>query len=174
MSDIKENSALHPIEDYVLSDIHTNWRKGQIESRGVDCPRVLLLRSPVGITFMGMPPQRGNGTPAPYRRRSARLPLEIPVHVYGRTPNNFPFRDQTCTLTIDAHGARVSLAADVEPGQSVLLVHSLTQEERECRVVHVGPKRNGRRKVGLEFRNPPEDFWHVFQPVVVAKPQASE
>ncbi len=102
-------------------------------------------------------------------RRSKRLPLQVPVHVYGRTPDNSPFRDKTRTLTVDAHGARLSLSADVEPGQSLLLVHSFTQEERECRVVHVGPKRNGRRKVGIEFARPGDNFWHVFQQVVVTK-----
>lgn len=101
-----------------------------------------------------------------FHRRSKRLPLQVPVHVYGRTPDNCPFRDKTRTLTVDAHGARLNLSADVEPGQSLLLVHSFTQEERECRVVHVGPKRNGRRKVGIEFARPGDNFWHVFQPVV--------
>jgi hypothetical protein len=104
------------------------------------------------------------------QRRSKRLPLQVPVNVYGRTPENYPFRDRTRTLTVDAHGARLTLSADVKPGQSLLLVHSFTQEERECRVVHVGPKRNGKRKVGVEFAQPEDNFWHIFQPVVLTRP----
>lgn len=100
-----------------------------------------------------------------YHRRSKRLPLQVPVHVYGRTPDNNPFRDKTRTLTVDANGARLSIKANVIPGQSLLLVHSFTQEERKCRVVHVGPARNGRRKVGVEFLPPGDNFWHVFQPI---------
>ena len=110
-----------------------------------------------------------------YQRRSKRLPLQISVHVYGRTQDNNPFRDQTRTLTIDAHGARLSLKHDVAAGQSLLLVHSFTQEERKCRVVHVGPLRNGRRKVGIEFAKPGDNFWHVFQaiaPISRIAPQA--
>jgi hypothetical protein len=102
-------------------------------------------------------------------RRSKRLPLQVPVNVYGRTADNSPFRDKTRTLTVDANGARLTLSADVEPGQSLLLVHSFTQEERQCRVIHVGPKRNGKRKVGIEFARPGDNFWHVFQPVVLTK-----
>ncbi len=100
------------------------------------------------------------------RRRSLRLPLQIPVYVYGRTPTNRPFRDVTSTLAISAHGALLSLNASLRPGQSVLLVHSITQEQRECRVVHVRPTRRGKRRVAIEFLGHQGDFWKVYSPVV--------
>src|SRR5579872_2544210 len=98
-------------------------------------------------------------------RRSVRFSLKLPVVVYGRTPDNKPFRDRTRTLSVDAHGARLSVAAPLQSGQSLLLVNSFTQEERKCRVVHVSArngKRSKRSMVGVEFTNEPRDFWHVY------------
>ena len=98
-------------------------------------------------------------------RRSRRFALKLPVVVYGRTPENVPFRDRTSTLSVDAHGARLAVSARVESGQSLLLVNSFTQEERKCRVVHVSArngKRSKRSMVGVEFTNEPGNFWHIY------------
>jgi len=106
------------------------------------------------------------------RRHSKRLPLSIPVRVYGRTPEDKPFRDVTTTHEVSAHGGLLPLAPRVKKGQTVLLVNSITEEERECRVVYVG-NRNGRaRKVGLQFKDMRGDFWHVFAPLVGSKQAA--
>lgn len=117
------------------------------------------------VIYCGMPYPLGENDAMSIQRRSKRLPLHVPVQVYGRTPQNSPFRDITRTISVDAHGARIVLDADVRKGQSLLLVHSFTQEERECRVVHVGPKKNGTRRIGIEFVKPATDFWHVFYPL---------
>lgn len=99
------------------------------------------------------------------RRRSKRLPLSIPVRVYGRTPDNRPFRDITMTKAVSAHGGLMPLAPKVKRGQTVLLVNSITEEERECRVVFVQSKLRGPRRVGLQFTDLKGDFWHVFTPL---------
>ena len=99
------------------------------------------------------------------RRRSKRLPLTIPVRVYGRTPDNRPFRDITMTNAVSAHGGLLSLVPKVKRGQTVLLVNGITEEERECRVVFVQTKTRGPRRVGLQFTNLKGDFWHVFTPL---------
>jgi hypothetical protein len=101
------------------------------------------------------------------KRRCKRLPLKIPVRVYGRTPNNRPFRDTTVTKTVDAHGATISLESQVKPGQTVLLVNGYTDEERHCRIVYVDSRnRPKKRRVGIEFIDPRGDFWHVFPELV--------
>lgn len=100
------------------------------------------------------------------RRRSKRLPLSIPVRVYGRTPDNRPFRDITTTTAVSAHGGLLPLAPKVKRGQTVLLVNGITEEERECRVVFVEGRQRGPRTVGLQFTNLEGDFWHVFAPLV--------
>jgi hypothetical protein len=103
------------------------------------------------------------------RRRSKRLPLSIPVRVYGRTPDNRPFRDITITNAVSAHGGLMPLAPKLKRGQTVLLVNGITEEERECRVVFVEGKVRGPRKVGLQFTNLKGDFWHVFTPLIAAR-----
>ena len=99
------------------------------------------------------------------QRRSKRLPLSIPVRVYGRTLDNRPFRDFTETKSVSVHGGLMPLAARVKRGQTLLLVNAYTGEERECRVVYVESKRRN-RKVGVEFTTVKGDFWHVYSPVV--------
>jgi len=102
------------------------------------------------------------------KRRSKRLGLRVPVRIYGRTADDRPFRDTTETLHVNAFGARVELGALVTPGQTILLVHGITEEEKECRVVDVRPNRLGKWKVGLAFVKPEGNFWHMYQPLVTA------
>lgn len=94
--------------------------------------------------------------------------------MYGRTPDNQPFRDVTVTRYVSAHGGILTLAQKVELGQTILLVNSFTEEERECRVVYVAPKRTSRRHVAVEFTDhDKEDFWHVYPARIGAYPSIS-
>ena len=104
------------------------------------------------------------------RRRCHRLPLSIPVKVYGRSPRNHPFRTATATMTISKYGGLLDMKPRVKLGQKILIVNSFTQEERECRVVYVEPKQHGRRKVAVEFSSADGDFWHVYSPSVRLEP----
>ena len=99
------------------------------------------------------------------QRRSKRLPLSIPVRIYGRTPKNEPFRHVTETNMVSAHGGLVPLPAKVKRGQTLLLVHGFTEEARQCRVVYVDAKAR-RSRVGVEFLQGEGDFWHVYSPLV--------
>ena len=103
------------------------------------------------------------------QRRSKRLPLSIPVRVYGRTANNRPFRYVTETNAVSVHGGLLALAAKVKRGQTVLLVNVITEEERECRVVYVESKLWGKRKIGVEFTGKGSDFWHVYPSLIRSK-----
>jgi hypothetical protein len=98
-----------------------------------------------------------------YRRRSRRLSLRVPVRIYGRTVENRPFRVLTETLGVNAHGAQIELSVLVTKGQTVLLVHGITGEEKECRVVDVQTTRRTKWKIGLEFTRPEGNFWQMFQ-----------
>jgi len=104
-------------------------------------------------------------------RRSKRLPLSIPVRVYGRTLDNRPFRNITETRCVSVHGGLLPLSVRVKRGQTLLLVNGITGEERECRVVYVESKRRN-RKVGVEFTDLKGDFWHVYSPLVEFKPRS--
>ncbi len=102
-------------------------------------------------------------------RRSKRLSLCVAVRVYGRTRKN-AFHEETYTLSVNANGALIVLAARVELGQTILLVNKATQEEQECRVVHVGPTADGKTKVGLAFKHTAPNFWHINFPPITQKP----
>jgi hypothetical protein len=99
-------------------------------------------------------------------RRSKRLPLTIPVRVYGRTPDDHPFRDITETNSVNVYGGLLPLAPKVKPGQTLTLVNSITEEARECRVISVEP---AKRTVAVEFTKIDGDFWHVYDPPVEVK-----
>jgi len=103
------------------------------------------------------------------KRRCKRLPLSIPVRVYGRTPEDRPFRENTVTKAVNIHGGLLPLAPPVKRGQKVLLVHRLTDEEREARIVYVKRDARGKKRVGIEFTDNKGDFWHVFTPIVQLK-----
>ena len=103
------------------------------------------------------------------RRRCKRLPVSIPVRVYGRTPKNHPFRDITATMIVSQHGGLLDMRPKVKLGQGILVVNSITEEERKCRVVYVDSKGRGKKKVAVEFANSDGDFWHVYSPPVTLK-----
>jgi hypothetical protein len=115
---------------------------------------------------MGVQPTKS----AVENRRSRRLPLSIPVRVYGRTSENQPFRDVTTMQFVSIHGGLLPLAEKVQRGQTILLVNGITDEERECRVVYIEPKRGTKKKVGVEFVKGKGDFWHVYDPPVEVRP----
>lgn len=101
------------------------------------------------------------------RRRSKRLPLSIPVRLYGRTAENLPFREETVTKAVSADGGLMAATAPVTVGQKLRIVNRVTDEERECLVVYVEKKARGKGKLGVQFLHRDGDFWHVYSPAVV-------
>ena len=104
--------------------------------------------------------RRLSGTiPARDLRRSRRLILSVPVFVYGWATDNNPFTDFTNTFSVSLHGGLIALPATVRPGEMVLLANIYTHEEKQCRIVRVGPEHDGKRDVGFEFMHPEGWFW---------------
>lgn len=98
------------------------------------------------------------------KRRSQRLALSIPVVAHRLPKEERSFYERTRTLVVNAHGALISLAANVVLDQTLVLQNALTGEERECRVVFTDRNLIGPIEVGLEFRNPAPYFWRVAFP----------
>jgi len=98
------------------------------------------------------------------KRRSQRVVLSVPVLVYIPPKAGLPFFEGTHTLVVSAHGALLGLAASVLPEQRLFLQHSLSGEEQECRIVFTKKKLNGPTEVGVEFRKPAPNFWHIAFP----------
>jgi hypothetical protein len=99
------------------------------------------------------------------RRRSKRLSLKIPVAVYGRNSWMGPFREETATDLVSAHGGQVALGARVGLGETFLVVNKATQEEQQCRVVYVGPMEGPKKKVGFALLQASPHFWKVDFPL---------
>lgn len=107
-----------------------------------------------------------------YRRRSQRVLMQVPVRIRGNDALGQQFEEETETLAINAHGALVLVAARVTSGSKMLLRHKRTEEEQECHVAFLGPVRNGRAEIGLEFSSPRPTFWRVAFPPEDWSPKA--
>jgi hypothetical protein len=90
--------------------------------------------------------------------------MQVAVRIRGTDAENKPFEEVTDTLAINAHGALVLLGTRVTSGGKFLLFHQRTEEEQECHVVFLGPVRNGKAEVGLEFSDSRPAFWRVAFP----------
>jgi hypothetical protein len=91
-------------------------------------------------------------------RRTTRLPLRVPLLVYGRNRKT-TIREETATNLVNAHGGLIALAGWVQMGEKLVVVNKTTQEEQECRVTYIGPKQAGERKVGIAFLRSSPNFW---------------
>lgn len=98
------------------------------------------------------------------RRRSQRVLMQVAIRLRGTGAQGQNFEEFTETLAINAHGALVLLSARVTSGSVIQMRHNKTEEEQECHVVFLGPVRNGKAEVGLEFSVPRPAFWRVAFP----------
>ena len=105
------------------------------------------------------------GGPDPGRRRSQRVILSLPVTVRTEGGSrDASFEETTQTLIVNAHGALIAIAGKVEKGQTLRLTNRTTHEEQLCHVMYVGPVSGGKAQIGVEFKTPSPDFWHIAFP----------
>jgi hypothetical protein len=97
-------------------------------------------------------------------RRSKRLILDVPLVICGEAQDNRPFREETFTLTVSAHGGLVVLENRVALGQKVVLMNPKNWDEREATIAFLGPPYAGLATVGFQFVQPAPEFWAVSSP----------
>jgi len=97
----------------------------------------------------------------PGRRRSMRVLLSVPIQVRGKNAQNQDFNEETRTLVVNAHGALISLSAQVVVNQKVFVSNSATHQTQECRVVYFGNMQAGKAQMGVEFLTPSPAFWQI-------------
>ncbi|SRR5712692_4748254 len=102
-------------------------------------------------------------------RRTKRLVLRVPVSVKGPRKDKGDFVEETYSITVNANGALIALAARVENGQQLTVTNKSTGESKECRVVYLGPSRGDKKAVGIEFASGGSDLWHIDFPPFGAK-----
>lgn len=98
------------------------------------------------------------------RRRSQRVLMQVAVRVRGTDSQGKSFDEETRTLAINAHGALVLLQNRITSGSTVTLRNLRTEEEQESHVAYLGPVREGKAEIGLEFTAPRPSFWRVAFP----------
>ncbi len=93
-----------------------------------------------------------------------RVLLSVTVLVQGTSQEEQNFEEETSTLVVNAHGALISLAAPVAPGQLLMITNTTTKESLPCSVVYVGNIEGGKAQIGVEFVNPSAEFWRISFP----------
>jgi hypothetical protein len=93
-------------------------------------------------------------------RRTARLPLEIPVEISYTDQNGQPRLERTQTKDVDRHGARIVTRSYHREGSKINLGITHLGRSAHCRVVWCSAPVNGTYQVGLELETD-ENVWGV-------------
>jgi hypothetical protein len=103
-------------------------------------------------------------------RRSQGVILRVSVLVRAHIEGEPALTEDTSTLVVNAHGALISLAMRVRPGQKLVLRNWGTAKEQECRVIHVKKNLGAKNEVGIAFPFPKPEFWNIDFPPADWKP----
>lgn len=98
------------------------------------------------------------------QRRSQRVMVKVSVAVLTQGADNKSISEETRTVTVNAHGARILLSLKVSIGQMLTLRNLRTREEVLCRLVYLSPHQSEQREVGIDFVKPSPGFWHISFP----------
>jgi hypothetical protein len=91
----------------------------------------------------------------------ADIPQGLPVLVYGRRKDEEPFREETNLHLLSLRGGVITLGTSVQPGQQLILMNVVTEEDQRCRVAFVGEQRLGRNMIGIQFNWLARKFWQT-------------
>ena len=94
------------------------------------------------------------------QRRAQRLPIAMPVLIYGRLGDE-PFFEPTETINVSARGGLIPISAGVARQQELILTNMQTEEELLCRVARLIRSERGQMLVGLEFVQSAPSFWRA-------------
>jgi len=87
----------------------------------------------------------------------------MPVLVRG-THGSQKFEEEALTVSINANGCMVRLAAKVSRSQQISIINPKTAEELPCVVTFLGQKDGAKMEVGVEFTEPSPLFWRIAFP----------
>jgi hypothetical protein len=93
-------------------------------------------------------------------RRTARLPLVIPVEISYADQNGRPCLERTQTKDVDRHGARLTSRSYHPEGRKINLGITHLGRSAHTRVVWCSAPINGFYEVGVELESP-ENVWGV-------------
>ena len=94
-------------------------------------------------------------------RRSQRVVASIRVNILREEGTPSLLSEDTQTLVVNAHGALLTLAMSVQPGDGLTMKNSISSEQAQIRVVRVGETQPSPKEVAVEFTSPAPRFWHI-------------
>jgi hypothetical protein len=92
------------------------------------------------------------------QRRAQRLPIHLPVQVYGKL-GSVPFSENSETINVSACGGLVPISAGVARAQKLILTNLQTDQDLICRVARLIRSERGQVLAGLEFLQSAPGFW---------------
>jgi hypothetical protein len=139
------------------TDVRRSPRRGFLE---------LVVLSSIGVRpfrcqgcanrFYGLKPNgRGSLSRSPGTHEDASLS----VLVYGYGANEESFQERANVRLVSMHSAELDLTTQVQPGEKLLLLDPMSEEEQRCNVVSVTARSDGRSVVSVRFRQPVWEFW---------------
>jgi len=102
------------------------------------------------------------------RRRTARLNVQVPLFVYGYTPEGDPFYEDARTIAINAHGGLIFMPTIVRPGQRLLVTKEGDEQTQACVVLSVRARLTQGADVAFEFPTPLPQFWQKLE-IILSK-----
>ncbi len=95
-------------------------------------------------------------------RRTERVLLRIPIEVKGATPDGRGFAEQTFTVVINRHGARIRLTHSPRPDDRVTITNLQTKVSCPFRVVgRTSDTIGDGPEWGVECLHPDDNFWGI-------------
>lgn len=94
------------------------------------------------------------------RRRSSRIPVRIPIRLVHGRPGE---AQETAAEAVQVSRCGALFRASIAPplGSHLEVLHGLSQERREFRVVRVRGAGKGVFELGVEIHYPARNFWGV-------------
>ena len=89
----------------------------------------------------------------------------MPVEVVTQSADSKIYREETLTLAVTAHGARLVLTTESELEPSLLVINKKTSPEGQCRVMHQEEIESEKAELGIEFAEPQACFWGIAFPM---------
>ena len=86
-------------------------------------------------------------------RRSTRLSISLPIVIHGKDAQQNAFRENSQTLIVNKHGAKLVTAQQLSVGAEVLIENPALGSIAKANVVWVSVKRNARglHEVGIQL-----------------------
>jgi hypothetical protein len=101
------------------------------------------------------------------QRRSPRLAIRLPIRVYGTDFRGTDFVEDSSTLVVNLHGAKIRLIRQLIPEQEIRIACRPTEQEAVFRVVCQAGEIQGRHSFwGVETLSPEENIWGVSFPAM--------